>query len=65
MVGAQCLHNVANLVVAVVHLLLPLRVVLLALLAVLVLLVLVPDRRNMQMKSPKHHALIIKPKNSN
>lgn len=24
-----------------------------------------PDRRNMQMKSPKHHALIIKPKNSN
>lgn len=64
MVGAQCLHNVANLVVAVVHLLLPLRV-LLALLAVLALLVLVPDRRNMQMKSPKHHALIIKPKNSN
>lgn len=62
MVGAQCLHNVPNLVVAVVHLLLPLHVVLFA---VLVLLVLVPDRRNMQMKSPKHHALIIKPKNSN
>lgn len=60
MVGAQCLHNVPNLVVAVVHLLLPLHVVLLA-----VLVLLVPDRRNMQMKSPKHHALIIKPKNSN